>query len=198
MHRYAAIDIGSNAVRMLFEQVYEKQNGPVFKKLSLIRMPLRLGQDAFTQQRISQEKEEQLLHIAQAFVHLVSVFSISEYKAVATAAMREAINGPEIMANIKKSTGVAIDIIDGKEEARVLYESVFNTGKIGPEESYMFIDVGGGSTEINFFVNGERKAWNSFDLGAVRLFSGIQDPDARKSMEEFIENMFFKPRFYDL
>jgi exopolyphosphatase/guanosine-5'-triphosphate,3'-diphosphate pyrophosphatase len=187
MHKYAAIDIGSNAVRMLFEQVYEKPNGPVFKKLSLIRLPIRLGEDAFMQQRISEEKEKQLMHMAQAFTHLVSVFKISEYRAAATSAMRESINGPDIIANIENDTGVKIEIIDGAEEARILYESVFNTGKITANESYMFIDVGGGSTEINFFINGERKAWNSFDLGSVRLFSGIQDPAARNNMEQFIE-----------
>lgn len=187
MHKYAAIDIGSNAVRMLFEQVYEKPNGPVFKKLSLIRLPIRLGEDAFAKKRISVENQKQLMNMAHAFTHLSSVFSISAYKAVATSAMRESTNGMEIMAAIEKEAGIKIEIIEGAEEARIVFESVFNTGKITIDESYMFIDVGGGSTEINFFVNGERKAWCSFDLGSVRLFSGIQDPKEQARMEQWIE-----------
>lgn len=187
MHKYAAIDIGSNAVRMLFEQVYEKPNGPVFKKLSLIRLPIRLGEDAFAKKRISVENQKQLMNMAHAFTHLSSVFSISAYKAVATSAMRESTNGMEIMAAIEKESGIKIEIIEGAEEARIVFESVFNTGKITIDESYMFIDVGGGSTEINFFVNGERKAWNSFELGAVRLFTGIQDSTEEVRMEQWIE-----------
>jgi exopolyphosphatase / guanosine-5'-triphosphate,3'-diphosphate pyrophosphatase len=195
--RFASIDIGSNAIRMLFEQVYETPNGPIFKKLSLVRLPVRLGEDAFVHGKISPEKEEKMLHIANSFKHLREVFEIDGYMATATSAMRDSKNGKRIIKRIKKETGIDIRIIPGSVEAAILYESIFNTGKIEKDKSYMFIDVGGGSTEINFFKNGVRKKWKSFNIGTVRIKEGIQDPNEWDRFEKWIAKNVktLKPHF---
>lgn len=195
--RFASIDIGSNAIRMLFEQVYETPNGPIFKKLSLVRLPVRLGEDAFVHGKISIEKEEKMLHIAHSFKHLSEVFEIDDYMATATSAMRDSKNGKRIIKRIKKETGVDIKIIPGSVEAAILYESIFNTGKIEKDKSYMFIDVGGGSTEINFFKNGIRKKWKSFNIGTVRLKEGIQDPGEWVKFDNWIAKNVkaYKPHY---
>jgi exopolyphosphatase/guanosine-5'-triphosphate,3'-diphosphate pyrophosphatase len=197
MPRYAAIDIGSNAIRMLFEQVYEKSSGPVFKKLTLVRLPVRLGEDAFVDGKISEKKEQQLIDMAHSFNHLCSIFEVIDYRATATSAMRDSLNGPEIMKKIEEETGVHIEIIKGEEEAKILYESIFNTGKIERDKSYMFIDVGGGSTEINFYVNGERKEWKSFNLGTVRLKEGIQNEESWEKFDKWISKKVevYKPDY---
>lgn len=184
---YASIDIGSNAIRMLFEQVYETKKGPIFKKLSLVRLPVRLGEDAFVKGRISTEKAQKVLHIAHSFKHLCEVFEVDAYLATATSAMRDAQNGEEIILQIKNETDIDVRIIPGEEEASILYESIFNTGKIELNKSYVFIDVGGGSTEINLFENGVREKWKSFNLGTVRLKEGIQDPKEWGRMEKWIK-----------
>ncbi|MCH2229886.1 MAG: exopolyphosphatase [Crocinitomicaceae bacterium] len=197
MLRFASIDIGSNAIRMLFEQVYETDNGPVFKKLTLVRLPVRLGEDAFVHGEISKDKEEKMLHIAHSFKHLSEVFEIDGYLATATSAMRDSKNGIKIIDRIKNETGVKVKIIAGEEEAKILYESIFNTGKIEKDKSYMFIDVGGGSTEINFFVNGVRKKWKSFNIGTVRLKEGIQKESEWDRFDKWIKKNVdqFQPDF---
>lgn len=197
MLRFAAIDIGSNAMRILFEQVILTPEGPLFKKLSLIRLPVRLGEDAFIHGEISPKKESHLIDMAYAFKHLSSIFEIDEYRATATSAMRDSKNGPAIINRIQNEVGINIEIIPGDEEAELLYESIFNTGKIDHETSYMFIDVGGGSTEVNFYENGARKKWRSFDLGSVRLKEGIVKEHVYEEFEDWIrENAKeFKPEF---
>ncbi len=184
---YASIDIGSNAIRMLFEQVYETKKGPVFKKLSLVRLPVRLGEDAFVHGEISKKKARKVLHIAHSFKHLCEVFEVDAYLATATSAMRDAENGQEILKQVEDETGITVRIIPGEEEASILYESIFNTGKIEQNKSYVFIDVGGGSTEINLFENGVREKWKSFNLGTVRLKEGIQDEKEWDRMEKWIK-----------
>lgn len=187
MLRYAAIDIGSNAIRMLFEEVYERPEGVSFKKLSLVRLPVRLGEDAFVHGYISDKKRQQLIQMAHSFKHLSSVFEVKSFRATATSAMRDSSNGQEIIKEIMEQTGVKIEIIAGEEEARILYEGILNTGKIRNDESYMLIDVGGGSTEINFFVKGERVEWKSFDLGTVRLKEGLQDEKSWETFDKWIQ-----------
>lgn len=197
MLRFAAIDIGSNAMRILFEQVIETPDGPIFKKLSLIRLPVRLGDDAFLRGSISKKKEEHLIDLAHAYNHLSRIFEVDHFRATATSAMRDSSNGPAIIERIKSEVGIDIEIIPGEEEAQILYESIFNTGKIDEAKSYMFIDVGGGSTEINFYENGERKKWRSFDLGSVRLKEGVVKEETIKEFESWIsENAkIFKPAY---
>ncbi len=189
MLRFAAIDIGSNAMRMLFEQVYETPNGPVFKKLSLVRLPVRLGEDAFLHGKISPKKESHLIDMAHSFRHLCSIFEVDDFQATATSAMRDAENGKEIIERIKNEIGIEIRIIPGEEEAMLLYESIFNTGTIDIEKTYMFIDVGGGSTEINFYSKGERKEWRSFNIGTVRFKEGLMADNAFDEFDTWISEM---------
>ena len=197
MLRYASIDIGSNAVRMLFQQIYESENGTIFKKMSLVRLPIRLGDDSFLKGEITPSKEDKLIHMAHAFKHLCSIFEVQNYLASATSAMRDSKNGISIMERIKNEAGVDIKIIPGDEEAEVLYESIFNTGKIDDDKTYMFIDVGGGSTEINIFANGERKAWKSFNIGTIRLKEGIQKAEEWDIFSEWLQENAkkYKPQY---
>lgn len=187
MRRYAAIDIGSNAIRMLFEEVYERKSGVGFKKLTLVRLPIRLGEDSFVHGEISDKKRGQMIQMAHSFNYLSSIFEVKGYRATATSAMRDASNGREIIDEIKAKTGVEIEIIEGNEEAAILYEGILNTGKVTDDESYMLIDVGGGSTEINFFVKGERVEWKSFNLGTVRLKEGIQKEKTWDKFDSWIQ-----------
>ena len=197
MRRYAAIDIGSNAIRMLFEEVYETENGVGFRKLTLVRLPVRLGEDSFVHGKISEKKRGQVIQMAHSFNYLSSIFEVRDYRATATSAMRDASNGQEIIREIEERTGVHIEIIAGEEEANILYEGILNTGKISDDESYMLIDVGGGSTEINFFVRGERVDWHSFDIGTVRLKEGIQREASWKEFDTWIQEKvaLYKPHY---
>lgn len=197
MRRYAAIDIGSNAIRMLFEEVYETENGVGFKKLTLVRLPVRLGEDSFVYGKISEKKRGQIIQMAHSFNYLSSIFEVRDYRATATSAMRDASNGQEIIDEIEERTGVHIEIIPGEEEANILYEGILNTGMISDEESYMLIDVGGGSTEINFFVKGERVDWHSFDIGTVRLKEGIQREASWGEFDAWIQEKvdLYKPHY---
>lgn len=189
MLRYAAIDIGSNAMRMLFQQVYETSNGPIFKKLSLIRLPVRLGDDAFLKGEICEKKTEHLIDMAYSFKHLCRIFEVDEYQATATSAMREASNGMEIISRIRNEVGIDISIIPGEEEANILCESIFNTGKVDLESTYLMIDVGGGSTEINIVENGERKEWESFNIGAVRLKEGLVQQAEKDRFDNWLKSI---------
>ncbi len=169
-------------MRMLFEQVYETSRGPIFKKLSLIRLPVRLGEDAFLQGKICEKKAQHVIDMAHSFKHLCAIFEVDAYQATATSAMREAANGMDIIRQIREEAGIDIRIIPGEEEATILCESIFNTGRVDPNHTYLMIDVGGGSTEINFFAKGERREWRSFNIGAVRLKEGLVKP---QEFEEF-------------
>ena len=183
MPKYAAIDIGSNAVRILFAQVVEKEDDvPSFIKLSLIRLPIRLGADSFLSGNISKENENKLGHMLNAFKSLYEVYDIEDYYATATSAMRDAKNGQEIIKRLQKQSGITINIISGQEEATILFEGIYNTGKLDFKKNYMLIDVGGGSTEIIFFVKGKQMNSSSFNLGAIRLKEKLQDD---KEWEQF-------------
>lgn len=184
-------------MRMLFQQVYETPNGPIFKKLSLIRLPVRLGEDAFLQGKICEKKAEHVVDMAHSFRHLCSIFEVDGYQATATSAMREATNGMEIIRRIREEAGIDIEIIPGEEEASILCESVFNTGRVDTQHTYLMIDVGGGSTEINFYVRGERREWESFDIGAVRLKEGLVKPEEFERFDQWIRDMSreYKPDY---
>lgn len=184
-------------MRMLFQQVYLTPNGPVFKKLSLIRLPVRLGEDAFVQGKICEKKAQHLVDMAHSFRHLCAIFEVDEYRATATSAMRDASNGMDVIGRIRDEAHIDIRIIPGEEEASILCEAIFNTGKIDTEHTYLMVDVGGGSTEINFYVRGERLEWQSFNIGAVRLKEGLVGPKDITEMEAWIreKSAIFKPDF---
>ncbi|MBP7167048.1 MAG: exopolyphosphatase [Bacteroidia bacterium] len=166
--RFAAIDIGSNAVRLLLCNVYDQDGEPVFKKAELVRMPIRLGEDAFRFKRITEEKKEKLAKTMKAFKLLIDVFGAVDFRACATAAMREADNGPEVIRYIKQQSGIEIEIIDGKTEAQIIYSNHIEE-HLDHDQSYLYIDVGGGSTELTLFARNKVVASQSFNIGTIRL-----------------------------
>ncbi len=166
--KFAAIDIGSNAIRLLIMNILEDDYNTYFKKSSLIRVPIRLGEDTFNKQYISPAKEERLIKSLTAFKNLMEVHNIISYRACATSAMREAINGNSIIKRIAKETGIKIDIITGKEEALIIFDNKI-ADTLDPEKNYLYVDVGGGSTEITLFSKGECKYSSSFDVGTLRI-----------------------------
>lgn len=178
---YAAIDIGSNAVRLLIKCVNEENASELMSKVQLIRIPLRLGEDAFTTGVISDEKEKQLIRLMKAYKQLMKIYGVVDYRACATSAMRDAKNGKAIVRKIAKKTGIRIDIIDGQEEARIVYdnhiEQLFASG-----ENYLYVDVGGGSTEVNFICNGELKSSRSYNIGTVRMLSGMVKEEEKEAL----------------
>ncbi|NIS38950.1 exopolyphosphatase, partial [Candidatus Saccharibacteria bacterium] len=173
---FAAIDIGSNAVRLLFTRVFENGDQPFFKKESLIRIPLRLGDDAFNKNLISAEKVDMLLNTMTGFKHLIDAYQPLSYKAFATSAMREAQNGEKIVEAVKNQSGIDLEIIDGKIEAEIIYSNHFETKK-NSGDSYLYVDVGGGSTELTLFAEGKSQSSRSFNIGTVRLLEN-KVPDA--------------------
>lgn len=173
--RYAAIDIGSNAVRLLIADIIEKENTITFNKNTLLRVPLRLGDDAFIQRHISEGKFESMVKTMSAFRNLMDVYKVSAYRACATSAMREADNGTDIVEACRQ-VGVDIEIIDGAVEAQIIY-NVHNFATMDRNKVYLYIDVGGGSTEISLFANGEIQESRSFDLGTIRILDNQDRPE---------------------
>lgn len=169
---YAAIDIGSNAVRLLVKRVNEEENleSKRLVKVLLLRVPLRLGFDVFSLGEVSRQKETKLRRLMKAYKQLMKIYEVSDYRACATSAMRDAKNGKEIIRQIRKDTGISIDVIDGQEEARMIYSNHIECleDRTG---NYIYVDVGGGSTEINLLANGELVQSLSYNIGTVRMLS---------------------------
>jgi exopolyphosphatase/guanosine-5'-triphosphate,3'-diphosphate pyrophosphatase len=166
--RFSAVDIGSNAVRLLFCQVSSDRNGLVIKKISLVRLPIRLGEDVFVKGSISEENISKLSKALQAFKLLSDVYDIVDYRVCATSAMREAENSIAVVERIKKETAVKIEVVKGEEEAQLIFDTNL-TEKLDKNKTYMYIDVGGGSTEITIFLNQKKLASKSFKIGTIRL-----------------------------
>ena len=151
---YAAIDIGSNAVRLLIKQL-EDDFQPRFNKVLLLRVPLRLGFDVFSNGgSISDRKRKDLVRLMKSYKQLMKIYDVTDYRACATSAMRDAANGADIIREVRKKTGISIEIIDGQEEARMVYNNHIEAMK-SRKGNYMYVDVGGGSTEINLLADGE-------------------------------------------
>jgi exopolyphosphatase/guanosine-5'-triphosphate,3'-diphosphate pyrophosphatase len=186
--KFAAIDIGSNAARLLLSNVFEDGEIVSFKKSSLIRVPLRLGFDAFSQKSISEKKIQKLVATMSAFKTLIDVHDVISWKAIATAAMREAENGPEIVERVERETGVKIEIVSGEEEASIVYSNHI-AESLDPDKSYLYIDVGGGSTELTLFA--EKKVWASysFNIGTIRLINNQVSPADWKSLKDFVKKV---------
>lgn len=166
--RFAAVDIGSNAVRLFFGYVFETNSGPVFKKASLIRLPIRLGSDSFHNKAIDQEKIEDLISAMHAFKNLMDAYGVISYRACATSAMRDAPNGKEVVKHIRKKTGINIELIDGEAEAALIFENHV-AEKLNTASTFIYMDVGGGSTEFTLFSNNEKVKACSFNIGTIRL-----------------------------
>ena len=181
---YAAIDIGSNAVRLLIicfdrDAVQEKK----IKKVMMLRVPLRLGFDVFSIGELSEKKADKLRRLMKAFRQLMKIYDVDDYRACATSAMRDARNGRTIIKKIEKDTGIRIEIIDGQEEARMIYNNHIECmeDRLG---NYMYVDVGGGSTEINLLTNGELVWSVSYNIGTVRMLSNAVKEGTWQQMEE--------------
>ena len=168
---FAAIDIGSNAVRLLIKGIRPGETVDEMTKCVLLRIPLRLGEDAFGNGRISQEKQKRLMRTIKSFRLLMKVFDVVSYRACATSAMRYASNGGRIADRIYAKTGIRIEIIDGVEEARIVYDSHIGD-LLESEGCYIYVDVGGGSTEVSLIHDGELHSSRSYDIGTVRMLSG--------------------------
>lgn len=184
--KYAAIDIGSNGIRLLIASVSEKNRLIHVHKLSLVRVPIRLGEDVFETGEIGKEKQKRFLKAIKAYKLLMEVYGVSQYRACATSAMREAKNGTEICKNIKKETGISIELINGKEESDLLFSTLF-TQKIDKKGNYLFIDVGGGSTEVTIFEEGKRIKSKSFKIGTVRLLQNKVKEKVWEEMDNWLE-----------
>jgi exopolyphosphatase/guanosine-5'-triphosphate,3'-diphosphate pyrophosphatase len=173
IRKYASIDIGSNAVRLLISTITEPENKPVcFKKTSLVRVPIRLGQDVFVNGYISDFNVSRMNQTLKAFQLLMNCHKVEYYRACATSAMREAQNSTSLVDEVKKETGINIEVIDGSDEAAIIAATDLHE-LIKSEQTYIYVDVGGGSTEITIYSNGNTVISKSFNLGTVRLLNNL-------------------------
>lgn len=187
--RYAAIDIGSNAARLFISEVRIYTDGsPDFTKVSLVRVPLRLGFEVFDSGEISEQKAEKLLQTIHAYKHLLDVFDVKHCQAVATSAMRDASNGNFLVDKIKAETGISIEIISGKQEAELLLETQLREN-FSPDNYYLYADVGGGSTEITIFKSSKIIAQQSFNVGTIRWLKDRVLEEELAAMQQFIKKM---------
>lgn len=189
----AAIDIGSNAARLLINEVKElPKSKPEFVKLNLLRIPLRLGMDVFTKGEIGPEREKMIIDAMKIFRDLMNIYHVQHYRACATSAMRDARNGSEIIAQVKETSDIEIEIISGDEEATLVYENHVAEG-MDKNFGYLYIDVGGGSTELTFYENGKLKYKHSFNIGTIRLLNNLVTDAQWQEMKEAIRtNMVSK------
>lgn len=182
----AAIDIGSNAARLLITEVIDPDNGETtFNKLNLIRVPLRLGFDVFEFGYITEARVHMLIQTMKAYRHLLNAYQVQALKACATSAMRDASNAKEVIQRVSLETGIDIEVISGDMEANLVYENHI-AENLDTDHSYMYIDVGGGSTEISFFANGKLAMKKSFNIGTIRL---LKDKVEEYEWEEMKEDI---------
>lgn len=185
--KLAAIDIGSNAARLLISEVSIDSSGePLFNKINLVRVPLRLGFDVFENGFISQSKRDMIIETMKSYAHLLKAYQIENVLACATSAMRDATNGVEVQQEIKQKTGIDVRIITGDEEASFIYENHV-AEHLDKEHSYLYIDVGGGSTELTFFDQGKLMYKESFDIGTIRLLKNMVTDNSWDVMKEHLK-----------
>lgn len=184
---YAAIDIGSNAVRLLIKEIKEEQGKAHFSKVLMLRVPLRLGFDVFDIGKISEKKEKNMIRLMKAFRHLMKIYDVKHCRACATSAMRDAKNGMDIIKQIEKKTGVHIDIIDGQEEAKIIYNNHVEHME-DQKGNYMYVDIGGGSTEINLLSEGQLVCSRSYNIGTVRMLNNaVKDSEWERLKNDLAE-----------
>lgn len=185
--KLAAIDIGSNAARLLITEVVENgKSQPQFNKLNLVRVPLRLGFDVFETGDIPKTKISKVVETIKAYKHLLSIYDVNYVKACATSAMRDAKNAAEIIRKVKLETGIEIKVISGDEEASFIYENHI-AENLEKDHSYLYIDVGGGSTELTFFSRGKLIFKESFNIGTIRLLKGLVEEKQWDEMKNFLK-----------
>lgn len=189
--KYAGIDIGSNGVRLLIMNVYEKNGQRIYNKNMLVRAPIRLGSDSFVHNEIKEDTLNKLVLAMQSFKNLMEIYGVSKYKACATSAIREAQNNQEVVAQVLEKSGILIEIIDGKVEADIIYKTQINEF-LKNDEAYLFIDVGGGSTEITYYNNKKRVHSKSFKIGTVRALKQLVSKNEWEEVDEFIKELKIK------
>lgn len=172
--KYAAIDIGSNAMRVLISNVVQTKDGVHFQKNALVRAPIRLGEDSFTMGEISKKSLKRMINAMKAFKLLMKVHGVSHYQAYATSALREANNSGHVVEQVKRKSGIKIEIIDGRKEAEIISNSKISEF-LNTQKTLLFVDVGGGSTEFTFINEGKRVCSKSFKIGTVRLINNLVD-----------------------
>jgi exopolyphosphatase/guanosine-5'-triphosphate,3'-diphosphate pyrophosphatase len=186
IEKYAAVDIGSNAIRLLIATVIEKEGFPTqFKKTSLVRLPIRLGADVFLEGNISSSNYKRLLDAMQAYSLIIKTHKVVAFRACATSAMREAKNGKEIVSKLKAATGIDIQIIDGNDEAAIIASTDLKQ-LISDNKVFLYVDVGGGSTEFTVFANGKNIASHSFKLGTVRIINGMVEDTIWEQAQQWV------------
>jgi exopolyphosphatase/guanosine-5'-triphosphate,3'-diphosphate pyrophosphatase len=186
--KLAAIDIGSNAARLLISEVTVNNAGkPVFSKLNLVRVPLRLGFDVFDNGEISTAKVDMIIQTMKAYGHLLKVYGVDHVIACATSAMRDAANGNDIIKRVKLETGIEIKIISGDDEASYIYENHI-AENLDKAHSYLYIDVGGGSTELTFFADGELRYKESFNIGTIRILKNMVTDSQWEELRDHLKN----------
>lgn len=185
--KLAAIDIGSNAIRMLIANVVQTEGEhPIFMKSEMVRVPIRLGQDSFTVGEISNKNTKRVVRAMKAFKLLMKINKVNNYMACATSALRESNNAVELVKKVKKKTGIKIEIIDGKKEAEIIsYSNVISDQ--GHNSNYLYIDVGGGSTEFSIIKNRKRISSKSFKIGTVRMINGMVNDEVWVKIEDWIK-----------
>ncbi|NMH29150.1 Ppx/GppA phosphatase family protein [Flavobacterium silvaticum] len=189
IRKYAAIDIGSNAMRLLVANIVEEKGKETqFSKSSLIRVPIRLGQDVFTSGNITEESITRMIDAMTAYKLLMKVHKVERYMACATSAMREAKNASEVIARISKESGIDIEVIDGKKEAAIIATTDLHF-LLKNEQTYLYVDVGGGSTEFSLFSNGKIVASRSFRIGTVRFINNMVDAEIWNEIENWIKEV---------
>ena len=183
----AAIDIGSNAARLLINEVTIYKDGTVdFTKLTLLRIPLRLGFDVFDKGFVTEEKKKRLIDTLKAYKLLMEIYKVEAMKACATSAMRDATNGAEILNDILTETGLKVEIISGQQEANIIYETHI-AEKLNDNKSYLYVDVGGGSTEVTLFAQNKIVFKESFNIGTIRLLHKKVNDEQWDQMKAFIK-----------
>jgi exopolyphosphatase/guanosine-5'-triphosphate,3'-diphosphate pyrophosphatase len=183
--RLAAIDIGSNAARLLISDVTDNYGKPEFNKINLVRVPLRLGFDVFDNKDIPEEKIDMILHTIKAYKHLIEAYEVDHVKAAATSAMRDAVNSQAIIQRVRDETGIEIEIISGGYEASLIYENHI-AENMDKEHAYLYIDVGGGSTELTFFAGNKLLFSSSFNIGTIRLLKNQVSVAQWDTMKEYV------------
>ena len=187
IRKFAAIDIGSNAIRLLINNVIEQENKPpAFKKSELVRVPVRLGEDAFLRGKISEKNQNRLISTMKSFDLLMQVYGVEKYMACATSALREAKNGREVVERVRKEAGMKIEVIDGKKEALIIASTDLKD-IIKSDRMYLYVDVGGGSTEFTIFDKGKPVMSHSFKIGTVRILSNLVDDTVWEEIKTWIK-----------
>ena len=191
LKKFAAIDIGSNAIRILIANIIQTEHNVVFQRNSLIRSPVRLGEDSFTLGEISPKSLKRFVKTMKAFKLLMNIHGVSHYKAFATSALREANNSSYVIKTVKKKAGIKVEIIDGTKEAEIIFNSKISEF-INTQKTFLFVDVGGGSTEFTFINEGNHIVSKSFKIGTVRLINNLIDKRVWVGIENWIKKNSMK------